>query len=107
LRSFQERLGEFDAKGIRVLAISVDPPDINAKKMHYTFPLLSDTNAQTIRRYDVFHPAAGPHKEDIARPAEFLIDNAGVVRWRNLTENLAVRARPDQILAAFDEAIGN
>ncbi len=108
MRSFQEHLGELDRRGIRVLAISVDSADINAahaNKMHYTFPLLSDANAATIRRYNVLHPGAGPHKEDIARPAEFLIDKGGIVRWRNLTENLAVRARPDEVLAAFDAAI--
>lgn len=108
MRSFQERLADFDTRGIRVLAISVDAPDVNAtlaKKMHYTFPLLSDANAQTIRRYDLLHPGAGPHKEDIARPAEFLVDKSGLVRWRNLTENLGVRARPDQVLGAFDGII--
>jgi hypothetical protein len=26
-----------------------------------------------------------------------------VVRWVNLTENIAVRARPEQVLKAFDE----
>lgn len=88
-----------------MLAISVDSPALNAGKMHYAFPLLSDTNAATIRRYDVLHPGAGPHKEDISRPAEFLIDKAGIVRWRNLTENIAVRARPDEVLGAFDAII--
>ncbi len=37
---------------------------------------------------------------DIARPAEFLVDHNGVVRWRNLTEDLKVRARPEQMLEA-------
>jgi peroxiredoxin len=106
LRSFQQRLSEFDARGIRVVGISVDPPEINrrqSQKLGYTFLLLSDTNAQVIRRYDVLHPGAGPRGADIARPAEFLIDSNGVVRWVNLTENIAVRARPEQALDAFSE----
>ena len=37
---------------------------------------------------------------DIARPAEFLVDSSGIVRWRMLTENYWVRARPEQILEA-------
>jgi hypothetical protein len=49
------------------------------------------------------HPAAGPKSADIARPAEFLIDSNGVVRWVNLTDNIAVRARPEQVLGAFSE----
>ena len=72
--------------------------------MGFTFPLLSDHDAATIRRYDVLHPHAGPKGADIARPAEFYIDGNGIVRWANLTENIAVRARPEQALAAIDSA---
>jgi peroxiredoxin len=64
--------------------------------------VLSDGNAEVVRRYDLLHPHAGPKGVDISRPAEFLIDSGGIVRWVNLTENAAVRARPDQVLAAFD-----
>jgi peroxiredoxin len=106
LRSFQQKLSEFDARGIRVVGISVDPPDINrrqSQKRGYTFPLLSDPKAKVIRRYDVLHPKAGPKGTDIARPAEFLLDSKGIVRWVNLTENIAVRARPEQVLSAFDQ----
>jgi peroxiredoxin len=106
LRSFQQRLSEFDARGIRVVGVSVDPPEINrrqSQKLGYTFPLLSDLKAEVIRRYDVLHPGAGPKGADIARPAEFLVDANGVVRWVNLTESIAVRARPGQVLSAFDE----
>ena len=37
---------------------------------------------------------------EIARRAEFPIDSRGPVRWRTLTENFWVRARPGQILEA-------
>jgi len=106
LRSFQRRLSEFDARGVRVVGISVDPPEINrrqSQKQGYTFPLLSDPNAKIIRRYDVLHPGAGPKGGDIARPAEFLLDSNGIVRWVNLTGNIAVRARPEQVLEALNQ----
>jgi peroxiredoxin len=106
LRSFQQKLPEFDARGIRVVGISVDPPEINrrqSQRLGYTFSLLSDPKEQIIRRYDVLHPGAGPKGADIARPAEFLIDSNGIVRWLNLTENIAVRARPEQVLSAFEQ----
>ena len=106
MRSFQHRLSEFDARGIRIVGISVDPPDVNrrhSQKLGYTFPLLSDPDAKIIRRYDVLHPGAGPKGADIARPAEFLLDSNGVVRWVNLTENIAVRARPEQVLEALNQ----
>jgi peroxiredoxin (alkyl hydroperoxide reductase subunit C) len=106
LRSFQRRLSDFDARGIRIVGISIDPPEINrwqSRKLGYSFPLLSDAKAEVIRRYDVLHPGAGPKGADIARPAEFLIDSNGMVRWVNLTENIAVRARPEQVLDAFNQ----
>jgi len=106
LRSFQQRLPEFDARGVRVVGISVDPPEISrrqSQKLGYTFPLLSDPKTEVIRRYDVLHAGAGPKGADIARPAEFLIDSNRVVRWVNLTENIAVRARPEQVFDALSQ----
>jgi len=51
-----------------------------------------------IRRYDLAHKGAGIHGEDIARPAEFLIDSTSTAVWINLTENYWIRARPEQVL---------
>lgn len=87
------------------MAISVDPPEVSRahrQKMSFTFPILSDTNAETIRRYDLLHRGAGPKGSDVARPAEFLVDSTGTIQWLNLTESIAVRVRPDQVLKAFD-----
>ena len=68
--------------------------------MGYTFQILSDPGAETIRRYQLLHAGGGPGKSDISRPSEFLVDSAGIVRWTNFTEDVRVRARADQILAA-------
>jgi peroxiredoxin len=109
LRSFQQRLSDFDARGIRVAAISVDTPEINRRqiqKLGFRFLLLSDTRAQVIRRYDLLHPGGGPRRTDIARPAEFLIDSTGMILWANLTKSATVRARPEQVLKALDERDG-
>lgn len=103
MRSIQKRLGEFDEAGIRPVAISVDMPEESrdlADKAGYTFTFLSDPNLEAIRRYDLVHVGQGIKGHDIARPAEFLIDSKGIVRWRMLTENYWVRARPGQILEA-------
>ena len=66
----------------------------------YTFPFLSDPGAEAIKRWDLLHEGQGTEGGGIARPAEFLLDSQGVVRWVNLTENYWVRARPEQILEA-------
>lgn len=52
-----------------------------------------------IRRYDLLHAKAGIGGRDIARPAEFLLDASGTVRWRNLTEDYRVRPTPETMLA--------
>jgi peroxiredoxin len=106
LRSFQQRLPKLESRGIQVVAISIDPPEINRRqrqKLGYTYTFLSDPKAEVIRRYDLLHRGAGSKGTDIARPAEFLIDSTGIIRWVNLTENIAVRARPEQVLEAFEQ----
>ncbi len=85
------------------MAISVDSPQESrdlCRKAGYTYTFLSDPNAEVIRRYDILHPGAGVNGHDIARPAEFLLDSSGIVRWVNLTDDYRVRARPEQILDA-------
>jgi peroxiredoxin len=69
-----------------------------AQQGGYTITFLSDPNAEVIRRYDLVHAGAGENGQDIARPAEFLVDSSGTVRWLNLTENYWVRARVEEIL---------
>jgi peroxiredoxin len=103
LRSIQKNLARFNDVGIRPVAISVDTPDQSQKlsqQAGYTFPFLSDQKLDAITRYDLVHKGQGENGSDIARPAEFLIDSSGTVRWRMLTENYWVRARPDQVLEA-------
>jgi peroxiredoxin len=96
-RGIQQHLGEFLAMGVRPVVISIDPPDVSralSREAGYTFTFLSDPSLAEIRRYD---EADG----DTARPAEFLVDSTGVVRWRNLTTSMFVRARPEQMLGAI------
>lgn len=94
---------QFEQAGIRPVAISVDSPEESRnlrEQSGYTFTFLSDPNADVIRRYDLVHAGAGESGRDISRPAEFLVDRSGIVRWVNMTENYWVRARPEQIIEA-------
>jgi peroxiredoxin len=102
LRGIENHLKEFSAHGIRPVAISVDQPEVSrnhARKQGYTFTFLSDPQAEVIRRYDLVH-IQSPGDAPIARPAEFLLDSTGTVRWVNLTESYWVRATPQQMLEA-------
>ena len=103
MRGIQRNLGQIEELGIRPVAISVDSPEDSRKlceQAGYTFTFLSDPKAEVIRRYDLVHAGQGINGQDVARPAEFLIDPSGAVRWVNLTENYWVRARPEQIMEA-------
>ena len=101
MRGIEQSLDKLKAAGIRPVAISVDSPEESrnlSQQQGYTFTLLSDPNAEAIKRYDLVHAGAGENGRDIARPAEFLLDSSGTVRWINVTENYWVRARPEQVL---------
>jgi peroxiredoxin len=103
LRGIEKSLPEFEAHGILPVAISVDATDVSEnlrRKRGYTFPFLSDPKAEVIRRYELLHPRGGPDGTDISRPAEFLIDRPGTIRWENFTEDIRVRPRADELLAA-------
>ena len=85
------------------VAISVDGQGVSENLRHkrgYSFPFLSDPKAEVIRRYELLHPSGGPDGTDISRPAEFLIDRSETVRWENFTEDIRVRPRADELLAA-------
>ena len=105
MRGFEQRLSEFHQRGVEVAAVSVDTPGESQKLCQsrgYKFPFLSDPKAETIREYGVLHAKGGEGGKDIARPAEFLVDAAGTIRWVNLTDDIRVRARPEAVLAAID-----
>ena len=90
------------------MAISVDSNEDSRKlcaSRGYTYPFLSDAKAEVIRRYGVLHPRGGPDGQDIARPAEFLVDATGTIRWVNLTDDIRVRARPENALRAVDQSL--
>jgi peroxiredoxin len=100
----QKNLGQLEARGVRVLAISVDSPAINREhtaKQGYTFTFLSDEKAEVIRRYDLLHEK-GFQDADISRPAEFLVDTTGTIRWVNLTGDYRVRLRPEELFEVLD-----
>ena len=87
------------------MAISVDSPEESntlCRSQGYTFPLLSDRDARTIRAYGVLHPKGGEDGRDIARPAEFLVDRTGTIRWVNLTGTILSRLRPETVISVVD-----
>jgi peroxiredoxin len=90
------------ARGVRVVAISNDPVDVNRahrQKLGFGFPLLSDEDEQVIKRYGLLH-SDEYRGEEISRPANLLLDGQGVIRWATFTDNIRVRPPPDTLLEA-------
>ena len=88
---------------MRPVAISVDPPETTREhlaKMGWTFPFLSDPEARVVRLYGLQHEVSPG--QVISRPAELLVDPTGTVRWRDLTEDLKVRTRPETVIEVYD-----
>src|SRR4051794_34228121 len=99
-------MASFRQAGVVPVAISVDQPEVSRDfygAKGFSFAFLSDPDAQVIRRYDLLHKEGGEHGIDIARPAELLVDRSGTVRWVNLTEDIRIRAKAEQLLAAARE----
>jgi peroxiredoxin len=104
LRGFQKNFNKFKEAGIRIVGVSVDTPqetrEYMLEKAGYSFTFLSDPKLETIHRYDLIHAHEIASGKDISRPAEFLLDPSGTVRWRMVTENFFVIAQPEQVLEA-------
>ena len=104
MRSFEQNLNKFNEAGIRIVGISVDAAEQTRVHMiqeaGYTFTFLSDPKLETILRYDLVHAHELASGKDIARPAEFLLDSSGTIRWRMISENFFKIARPEQVLEA-------
>lgn len=102
LQGLQSRIEGFRAAGIRVMAISPDSADDNravVERFGLEFPILSDPTLAATDAFGIRHAEARMDGADIPRPATWVAD-AGVVRWRDLTDDYRVRPRPDDVLAA-------
>lgn len=94
---------EFEAQDIQIAAISSDEKEPLAemqRELGLPFPLLSDPEEKVIKSYGLLHAQQGNNGQDIARPAELLLDREGVIRWLMFTDNLRVRVRPEEVLDA-------
>lgn len=99
---------EFKKRGVRMLAVSVDPPATtreHAEKQGYTaFTFLADEKMEIIRAWDFVHEGGNRRAgTDISRPAEFLLDPSGTIRWRNLTGSYRERLKAEEALKIIDE----
>jgi len=91
---------QFEARGLRVLPVSVDPLDKSQAlidRLTLPFPLGLDVDRSVTRAFGVYDA-----ENDIAWPAIFIIAQSGEIRWRSLAETYPVRPAAQVILDAWD-----
>jgi peroxiredoxin Q/BCP len=102
----QESLGDLEAAGIRLVAISYDSEETLrqfASSRGITFPLLSDPESRTIDAYRIRNREATDRTRGIPHPGFFLVDRGGVVRAKLFREGYKVRPAPEEIIEAAQE----
>jgi peroxiredoxin len=118
---------EFEKRGLRLVAISVDKPSEEAKtqaKHGVPFPMLSDSKLAAHQAYRVVHVPGDPEKQglaayhidlaaysgeshgDFAVPAIFLVDRNDVVRFVHVEEDYKTRPSARQMLSVADHLLG-
>jgi peroxiredoxin len=104
LCTFRDSLARLNAANAQVFGVSVDT-FFALKAFHdqqgLTFPLLSDFNKEAIHKYGVFNENMVGLK-GIAKRAVFVIDAAGIIRYREVLDD--ARNEPDygRVFAAVD-----
>ncbi len=105
LCTFRDQLAVLSQAHAQVLGISVDTFfSLKAYKdaQQYNFPLLSDFNKTVIREYGVFNEDMIGMK-GIAKRAVFVVDQAGVVRYREVLEDARNEPAYDRIFAVLGQ----
>lgn len=88
------------AEGAELIAISGDTQfgaGLTRDDLQITFPLLSDSDLQTVSDYNVLQQPS----ENLARPATYIIDEKGKIAWTDLGKRYGHRTNSGQIIAAL------
>jgi peroxiredoxin len=92
----QSKQADFSAKGLGLVAISVDEVAAGramTDKLGLGFPILSDPKAEAIRAFGVFD-----EDTEIAWPSIFVVGKDGTVLQRWLADTYSQRVATDDVL---------
>jgi len=109
LVQLQRALAEFQQRGIRIVALSVDGPEelaLMKESAGAEFEFVSDPDAKLIGLFGIRHAGGRIDGADIAQSASFLLDSTGRLVWKRVAESYRVRPRPHEILEAVDRRLG-
>jgi peroxiredoxin len=99
LGELNERMADFGAKGVTIVAVSNDPADDMGAlhdKLHLGFDLFTDPELATVTRWGALDAAT-----NVARPSVFIIEPGGAISYRHIGESQTDRPTVDQLLAAL------
>jgi peroxiredoxin len=106
LAGFAVRARDLEALGARVLAISVDEsPKAGPLKtwLRFPFPVLADPCHRVIDQYAGLE--AGQRRGlPVGKPATYVLDRSGGIRWQYIGEDFADRPLVDEVLAQVEAA---
>ena len=103
--TFRDSLEELKGYDAQVLGISVDGPFANkifTQNRHLNFPILSDYSRETIKNYGIVMPNLGPLQGyNAAKRSIFVLDNAGRIRYKWISDNPLVEPNYEEIKNAL------
>jgi peroxiredoxin len=109
LGELQEYYSEFQAAGVRVYAVSVDPPEQNVRlkaRLGAGYEFLSDERGELLDALDIRQAHRSVTGKDTAIPTQYLLDRDGIVRWVYRAATWRVRPHPREALEAIREMSG-
>jgi len=91
LCTFRDSMQEFSNVQGQVVGVSVNDPFTNkafADQNRLEFPILSDYNREAVKRFNTFHSDfAGLKGYTAAKRAVFILDNAGTIRYKWVSDD--------------------
>ncbi len=108
MRTFQEDLAAYESVGASVYGVSVDTPfSLNEFRERHDleFGLLSDHQKQVIEAYDVGTDFSDIGYHDVAKRAVFVIDEAGTITYKWVTDDASVEPDYDAVRDAATAAV--
>ncbi len=105
MAQFESRKAEIADKGVQVWFIAAEKrtgffkPEQYLREHPLSFPFLLDEDRAVTKAYGVYH-RLGRDAYNIARPATFVVDPSGVVRYIHVGANQRDRAGLDEVLKA-------
>ena len=106
LCTIADNYSEFSNDETEVLGISVDGTFVQkafAKANNIKYPLLSDFNKETIKKYDIVHENFAHGMKNVAKRSVFLVGKDGIVKYSEITENPGVQVNFDKIKEALKD----